>query len=461
MTDSDDDDLNSKMCELYVAECMAARARLEVETECRRLIADNYEKTLKQVKEYSLKLEVPITAKVCDVGYFCDAHVVRTNQVTMEMGSSHYVECAIHTADKIIARRVGEMRRSRDDGLESIRMLNDKIKFAQENFTKLEIEGDAIEIVEKYDDEMEKMFYENRRKKRIENEKAAKEKEVAEEKKVKTESEVVDEEHEKVMNRLAELELLEENNAEVEKEAEEVPPPKPFEVSVDALMKLEEVEEDEDDADEIRRINERLLAQPGVSQREMERLLRYLDASEHSSEEEAGDGDEEEEEDEEEVNEGVKVEELDSDDYASDIENVNVEADESSKTSAKAKPASKVVEVNEKTSTTTTVTRKKSGVRFAAKLENVKTFRKDDTVEVKTETTVETKSILRNTEPTPVDRSALEGEPKEIATMSSATFPGEIVEKNPYDCEPSTSKDPAPVITEKKVSKFRASRHRN
>ena len=91
----------------------------------------------------------------------------------------------------------------------------------------------------------------------------------------------------------------------------------------------------------------------------------------------------------------------------------------------------------------------------------MKTFRKDDTVEVKTETTVETKSILRNTEPTPVDRTALEGEPKEIATMSSATFPGEIVEKNPYDCEPSTSKDPAPVITEKKVSKFRASRHRN
>lgn len=37
-----------------------AKARLEVETECRRIIADNYEKVLERAKEYSKKLEAPI-----------------------------------------------------------------------------------------------------------------------------------------------------------------------------------------------------------------------------------------------------------------------------------------------------------------------------------------------------------------------------------------------------------------
>uniref|UniRef100_A0A1I7UL51 Unconventional prefoldin RPB5 interactor n=1 Tax=Caenorhabditis tropicalis TaxID=1561998 RepID=A0A1I7UL51_9PELO len=457
MSESSEEDLSEKMSELYVAECNAAKARLEVETECRRIIADNYEKVLEQAKEFSKKVEAPILAKVCDVGYFCDAHVVRTNQLTMEMGASYYMECSIHTAEKIIARRVTEMRRTRQDGLDSIKMLDDKIKFARENFSSVSIDGGPIEIVEKYDEEMEKLFYENR-KKRSENKQLDAQKEEKDSSK--------DREHDEMMKRLEELEKLELENEETDDP--EPSAPKPFEISLDELGKLEEIEEDDQESPDDRTsrfgMNERLLAQPGVSQKEMERLLQFLDACDEESTEEEYDEEEEEENDEEEVSEKkniekvklsekvtTTIEELDSDDDASD-ENESGKSSEPSKANAP-----KVVEIVEKN---VNVERKKSGVRFADKLENVKTFHDMDTVEVREETVIETKSILRNTEPTPIDRSALEPEQKEISAMSSATFPGTIVEKNPYDCEPSTSKDPAPVITEKKISKFRASRNR-
>ncbi|PIC50075.1 hypothetical protein B9Z55_001123 [Caenorhabditis nigoni] len=447
-----EEDLSSKMSELYVAECNAAKARLEVETECRRIIADNYEKVMTQVQEHSKKLEVPTTAKICEVGYFCDAHIVRTNQVSMEMGSQYFVECSIHTAEKIVKRRVEEMRTTRDEGLESIRILNDKIKFAQENFASVAIEGGPIEIVEKYDDEMERMFYDNRKKRNLE--KQQKNDESAENGDSKDNNA-----HDKVMDRLEELEKLEADNNEIGANESEVSVPKSFEVSVDELEKLEEMEEEDESSNEAALrfgMNERLLAQPGVSQKEMERLLEFLDDCDRSSDEEYDD--EEEEENEEEETEGnennrstsQKVVELDSDDYDSDDD----KAHNASKVQAN------VQEITEKLASTK-IKRKKSGVRFAEKLENVKTFLQSDTVEIKEEAVIETKSILRNTEPTPVDPKALAPELKEFATMSTATFPGEIVEKDPYDCEPSTSKDPAPVITEKKISKFRASRNRN
>ncbi|CCD68093.1 Unconventional prefoldin RPB5 interactor [Caenorhabditis elegans] len=446
------------MSELYVAECNAAKARLEVETECRRIIADNYEKVLERAKEYSKKLEAPILAKICEVGYFCGAHVVRTNQVTMEMGANYYGECSIHTAEKILDRRVSEMRRQREEGLDSIRMLDDKIKFAQDNFSSVSIDGGPIEIVEKYDEEMEKLFYQNRKNKKMSQNDEQNEK-IIEKNKLNG-----DQDHNDVMNRLEELEKLEQDNDEME----EAPIPKPFEVSNEDLQdlgKLEEVEEvEQDPTDKKLRfgMNERLLAQPGVTQKEMERLLDFLDTCDEESSDEEYDEDEEEGDDDEE-NLNNSVEELDSDDYASDD---NIEKSNNSDQQLKSKKIEtqviKVEEIVEETVTKTTVKRKKSGVRFAQQLENVKTFHQTDTVEIKEEDSViETKSILRSTEPTPVDRSALEPEQKELAAMSTMTFPGEIVEKNPYECEPSTSRDPAPVITEKKVSKFRASRHRN
>ncbi|CAI2306341.1 unnamed protein product [Caenorhabditis sp. 36 PRJEB53466] len=412
------------MRELYVAECMAEKAQLEVETDCRKLIADNYEEVHAQAQEYSKKVEAPILAKICEVGYFCDAHVVRTNVLTLELGSEFFVECSVQNAKKIVARRAAEMRKQREDGLETIRLLNEKIKFAAENFSSVKVDGGPLEIVEKYDEEMEKRFYDNRKKRKEEQANGIGKKE--------DEKSAEDKKAVELMNRLDELELLEETNAEIEKVIrEEVPVPKPFEMSAEDLVDIVEYEEDEEKQKEI---TQRLLAQPGVSQKEMEALLKYLDECDQSS-------DEDNEEVEEEEEEQQRVEELDSDDYASDED------------------VEKVIEKKEIVDVA--LPRKKSGVRFSHQLEEVKTFRHTDTIELKEESPIETKSILRNTEPTPVDRSALEPEQKELAAMSAVSFPGEIVEKNPYECQPSTSKDPAPVITEKKVSKFRASRNKN
>ncbi|CAL2029646.1 unnamed protein product [Caenorhabditis brenneri] len=444
----DDKAFSEKMSLLYMTECEAARVRLKIETECRRVLVESYEQVLDKAKEYSKKIEAPILAKISGAGFFCDAHVVRTNQLTLEMGANYYTECSIGTAEKIVSRRIAELQKTRKNGLDTIRVLEEKMKFAEENFSSVSVDGGPLEIMEKYDEEMEKKFWENRKKRKENKELTTQEKEEVSSNNVQ---------HDEIMSRLEELEKIEMENEEIEVETKECPTPKPFEFALnDDLGKLQEIEEDEDDesaSDTSLEMKERLLAQPGVSRKEMERLLQYLDDCDIESSDDYDD--EEEEEDTEVVEEKVnKVEELDSDDYASD-ENAPVDSVEVSKP-----PTPKVVEIEQK-STEKNSKRKTSGVRFAEQLEKVKTFLQTDTVEVKQETTIETKSILRNTTPTPVDRSALEPEQKELAAMSSVTFPGEVVEKNPYECEPSTSKDPAPVITEKKVSKFRASRHKN
>uniref|UniRef100_A0A8R1DM23 Uncharacterized protein n=1 Tax=Caenorhabditis japonica TaxID=281687 RepID=A0A8R1DM23_CAEJA len=432
-----DDELSKKMSNLYVAECNAVKARLEVETECQRLLAEDYEKTMAKIEEYSKKLEAPILAKISDAGYFCDSHVVRTNQVTMAMGGEYFAECSLHTARKIVARRVAEARKSHEDGKESIKMVSEKIKFCEENFSALESgEEGQTEIVEMYDEEAEKLFYE-KRKLRKEGKKIGID---------AAEAKPADVEHEKMMERLEELEELEEHEHVHSLDA---PVPKPFELPADELVELEELEELDEEDLEI--VNERLLAQPGVSREEMEKLLQYLDACDEESEED--EEEEEEEEEEREENDENKVVELDSDDYASDEEK-GVKIEEK-KTVQKVT----VVETNE-----TTIKKKtKKTLRFAKQLEHVKTFLKSDTVQVKREDSPPetTKSILVSKTPTPVDRTVLEPEQKELQAMSTVSFPGEIVEKNPYVCLPSTSKDPAPVITEPKISKFRASRSRN
>lgn len=239
----------------------------------------------------------------------------------MEMGDNYFVECSLYTAEKIVAERVKKLRATREDGLESIRLIDDKVKFCQENFSTLELDGNPLEIVEKYDEEMEKKFYENRKK----NKKNKEGKDETPDEKM-----LRDREHKKVMDRLAELEFLENQNDEYRRAVEEVPVPEPFELPAEEIIELEEVEEDDSSAEQN---YERLLAQPGVSQKEMESLLKFLDAcDEESSDEDIDEG---------ELEEGEKSKkELDSDDFDTE------EEPEKPEEVVKVKNSEKVVEVS-------------------------------------------------------------------------------------------------------------------
>ncbi|CAI5439000.1 unnamed protein product [Caenorhabditis angaria] len=419
--------MTDRMREMFLAEVDKERSIVQKTIDEQKETIEKYKNVGKTLAEYVKKLETPISAKICDVAYFCDAHVVRTNEVMVNLGDDYLVECSSHTATKIIQRRIADCQKTIDNGNEFIKMLDEKVEYTDKLFGEPK-NKDEVEICEPYDEEKEEEFYKNRK---IRNES-------------KKSSEVS---HDEAMKRLEELEKLELENNEIEQKSEENIE-KEIVIQNTNEVEFQETKEDGENDGEEEEEEEydekenymRMLKMPGVNEKDLEKLLQFLETCDGSSSEE--------EEDDDDIYEGDEENALDSDDY----ENNEIEE----------KKTEKSVEIIEKivTSTVEKTTKKKKSLKFAKDLEKIKLFRQTDTIETdKSTPEIETKSILKVKDPTPIAPGALSTniEKKEITVMSECSFPGKIFERtDPIYSMPSTSKDEPEIPA--KISKFRQRR---
>ncbi|CAB3408516.1 unnamed protein product [Caenorhabditis bovis] len=408
------------MLGIYLRECTEKRKQLQESVDEQNNKIKEYEQVMKKLDEIIKKLEIPVNSPVCEVAFFCDGRIKHTNEVMIDLGCDYFAECSSYTAKKVIRRRISAYQKSIQDGLESIKMIDDKLTYANSLFDKNDKE--VVEITEPFDEEAEKEFYEKRKNRKS---------------KEKSKQETEDEEYKKAMARLADLEAQEAENKEIEEEPKEV-------------VNLTKIESDaeSDDYDYEKTDIDRLLQLPGVNEKDMKRLLEVLDACDvdSSEEDEDDDGDDDD---------------LDSDDY--DDKEVELKIKEVKKDEVEHKEPPmvepKVQEVlPPATNKAKTSKPKKGGVKFSKDLEKVKIFEKSDTINVsESQENLSTKSILKTKQPTPVDRSRLEPEQKKVVSIGSSTFPGMVIEKNETNLEKNEQSNEPPK-EKKKVSLFKQSK---
>ncbi|TKR94898.1 hypothetical protein L596_009130 [Steinernema carpocapsae] len=377
---------------------------------------DEYEAVREKLKPLPKELTHDMMVPFGKVA-FLPGKLIHTNCVTVSLGDHYFVERSVHQTEEIIDRRIAHMRK-KIQGFESEKdLLQKQIEFVENMLSE------PPEIREPYDEEEEK------RKKAARN--------------VPKKAPVSDREFKEMMNRLDELEMLDEDKDEDVETS-------PVKESVEEEKKSDEKEEEVVDIDVpitpegLKTIvvdGEEYTVPANVPREDFLKLLEHLNALDENED------DEEEYEDED--SEG----ELHSD-HDSDEE--NLDSDDYPEESKENEPENK--EIQE------VVKKPKLGRRRSVRFNLVDQPQSSSGEPPAPDATA--KPILRNKDyQSPIDQDAIErmkerdeGKKRTILPGSKDAFTGTIVERGastvPHEDEPqpSTSKD-AP-----RVSKFKMQR---